>query len=125
LKKFEKVYEASFNMKLKEDKKRIIIDDIKLIKHVKKAAVAGNMTLKNLNIDYLHADYKGKKVPSYSISLIVMESHIALYTYPELNAIHINISTCASEKSLRDIVGYFEKVFGDKINYEMRIIELG
>lgn len=119
---YDKVFEATLVVRPKSAK--ILKDDEALIKHIKKGALAGGMTLKSLMVDYLHADYKGKKIPSYSIILIVQESHIAIYTYPERNSAHINISTCSSQESLKAIIDYFKSVFEVKSEKDIQMIDI-
>lgn len=120
-KNFNNVFEATLVVK---SNKKLLTNEIILIEHIKKASKAGKMTLKNLNIDYLHANSKNKKIPSFSIVLIVEESHIALYTYPEKNIAHINIATCSSQKSLTNIIKYFKKIFEIKSENEIKIINI-
>jgi len=118
---FDNVFEATLVVK---GSSKVLTNDILLIEHIKKSAKAGKMTLKNLNVDYLHAHSGNRKIPSYSIVLIVEESHIAIYTYPEKNTAHINIATCSSQKSLNAIIKYFKKVFEVKSENDMKIINI-
>lgn len=115
---YDKVFESTLIVKPKN--KNILKDDLLLIKHIKKAAIAGGMTIKSLMVDYLH----GKKFLSYSIVLVVQESHISIYTYPERNSLHINIATCSSAESLKVIVNYFKSIFSVTSEKDIEIIEI-
>jgi len=121
MKKYNKIYESTLIMKLDQ---KFLLDELFLAKHIKVAAIKGNMTIKNLNIDYLHANYKGKLLQSYSLTLVVEESHISIYTYPEYNRLHINIATCSNKRSIQEIIKYFKKIFKIKKENKIRIISV-
>ena len=118
LKKFSNIYESTIIVEPKD--KKIFKDDVSLAKHVIRAVKEGNMTIKSLLIDYLH----GKTHTGLSIMAVVQESHIALYTYPEHNRIHINIATCSNEDSIQGIIRYFTKAFKIKNENEIKIINI-
>ena len=118
LKKFSSVYESTIIVEPRD--KKIFHDEVKLTKYVLEAVKHGNMTIKSLTIDFLH----GKNHTGLSIIAVVEESHIALYTYPEFNRIHINVATCSNEESIQEIIKYFKKVFKVRNENEIKIINI-
>jgi S-adenosylmethionine/arginine decarboxylase-like enzyme len=56
---------------------------------------------------------------------VISESHCALYTFEEYNAIYVDIATCSSEASIRAMIDYFKTVFTIKNENEINIIKLG
>ena len=116
--KFNRIYETTIIVEPREHK--VFGDVLKLSQYVVNAAKAGKMTPKNLTVDFLH----GETHTGYSIILVVSESHLALYTYPEFNRIHINVATCSDAESIQNIVNYFKKVFKIKNQNEIKIINI-
>jgi len=118
MKKYQNIYKVSLVVRPRN--KKCFEDHIILQKHLVKAAESGNMTPKSMLTDFLH----GEKHIGFSLVLIVQESHIAVYTYPEHGVITIDAETCSSKESAEGIVRYFKKVFKIVKESEMRVINI-
>lgn len=116
--KYSNIYRVSLVVEPKH--KKDYTDHAKLTKYVTEAIKKGGMTLKSIIVDILHGEHKG-----ISLVAVISESHCALYTFEEYNAIYVDIATCSSEASIRAMIDYFKTVFTIKNENEINIIKLG
>jgi S-adenosylmethionine/arginine decarboxylase-like enzyme len=117
-KKYSTIYRVSLVVSPK--KKKDYRDHAKLTKYVTEAIHAGGMTLKSIIVDVLHGEHQG-----ISLVAVIAESHCALYTFEEFEAIYIDVATCSSIESINAMIDSFKKVFNIKNENEINIIKLG
>lgn len=103
--KYEKIFKVSLVVRPKDT--NCFKDNLILERHLLEAAKRGNMTPKSMLTDFLH----GEAHTGYSLILVVQESHIAMYTYPEHGVITIDAETCSGMGSAEGILNYFKEKF--------------
>lgn len=103
--KYDKIFKVSLVVRPKDTS--CFKDNLILERHLLEAAKRGKMTPKSMLTDFLH----GETHTGYSLILVVQESHIAMYTYPEHDAITIDAETCSNRESAEGILTYFKEVF--------------